>query len=163
MFRPLNQPRRNLKPKPSPGTIPQKNQPSRNVLPGHLERVLLNVEPENIDTRSATQIGIEVTDVPELRPDKIFVRRIERPKYRTSAVNAAETTIVVATVPARFQPIPKSNVCPALLAHILISKFEDHFAPAPPAQDVSQRQNRHAGVHHRRLGETRAQSIGASL
>lgn len=104
-----------------------KKQPIRKLLPAHLERETTTISPEGIDTESAQIIGQEITEVLEYKPGKFFVNQIVRPKYKITQPESGNVEIQIAPIPASFQPIAKSNVGPGLLAHILISKFEDHL------------------------------------
>ena len=105
----------------------EKQQPIRKLLPAHLPREITTVEPEGIDIKSALKISQEITEVLEYKPGKFFVSQIIRPKYKVSQTPSENVDIQVASIPAFLQPIPKSNVGPGLLAHILLSKFEDHL------------------------------------
>ena len=110
--------------------LPEKKenqQPIRKLLPAHLSREITTVEPEGIDIESAIKIGQEITEVLEYKPGKFFVSQIIRPKYKTTENKEGKTGIRIASIPSQLQPIAKSNVGPGLLAHILISKFEDHL------------------------------------
>jgi transposase len=98
----------------------KKEKPVRTVIPAHFPRVDEIIEPDNIDP-NAVKIGEEITELLEIRPMKIFVRRIIRPKY--SLPN--DQGIVIADLPS--VPIPKGKVSASLLAFILISKFVDHL------------------------------------
>ena len=98
----------------------KKEQPVRSVIPAHFPRVEEIVEPENIDP-NAVKIGEEITELLEIKPLTVFVRKIVRPKYALPK----EQGIVIADLPSL--PIPKSNASASLLAFILISKFIDHL------------------------------------
>ena len=98
----------------------KKEKPVRKVLPAHLPRVEEIIEPENIP-EGAVRIGEEVTELLEIKPMTVFVRRIIRPKY----VLPEEKGITIAKLPSL--PLPKSNASASLLAFILISKFVDHL------------------------------------
>ena len=98
----------------------KKQQPVRSVIPAHFPRVEEVIEPENLDP-NAVKIGEEVTELLEVKPLSIFVRKIIRPKYALPK----EQGIVIADLPSL--PIPKANASASLLAFILISKFVDHL------------------------------------
>jgi len=100
-----------------------KKQPLRTELPAHLPRIEEVIEPENIPEGSK-KIGEAITEVLEYEPGKLFVRKITRPKYITSATDE-RTDITIAELP--LLPIPKGNAGPGFLAYILISKFVDHL------------------------------------
>lgn len=98
----------------------KKEQPVRLFLPAHLPRIEEIIEPDNIPTGSV-KIGEEITELLEVKPLTIFVRRIIRPKYALPQ----ERGIAIANLPSL--PIPKANASTSLLAFILISKFVDHL------------------------------------
>jgi transposase len=105
----------------------EKQQPIRKLLPAHLERETTTIHPEGVDPESTPVIGREITEVLEYKPGKFFVNQIIRPKYKTAINVSGDVEIQVAPIPAALQPIAKSNAGPGLLAHILISKYEDHL------------------------------------
>jgi transposase len=92
----------------------------RLALPSHLHREEHFIEPEE-DVTGARKIGEVVTEVLEYTPGKFYVEKYIRPKY----VFPKEERIVIGELPSL--PIPRSNVGPGLLAHLLISKFVDHL------------------------------------
>jgi len=111
----------------------KKQKPVRTAIPAYLPRIEEVIEPENLDP-NAVKIGEEVTELLEIKPSTIFVRRIVRPKYvlpkNTKTDNDTkeqndEKEIVIAELPTL--PIPKSNASASILAYILIAKFVDHL------------------------------------
>jgi transposase len=98
----------------------KKEQPVRSAIPAHFPRVEEIIEPDNLDP-NAVKIGEEITELLEIKPLTIFVRRIVRPKYALPK----EQGVVIADLPSL--PIPKGNASYSLLAFILISKFIDHL------------------------------------
>ncbi|MFZ5364992.1 MAG: IS66 family transposase [Patescibacteria group bacterium] len=71
-------------------------------------------------------IDEEVCEKLDYIPAKIRVIRHIRPKYACKSCEGVETegpTVKIAPPPVQL--IPKSNATPGLLAHIMISKFED--------------------------------------
>ncbi len=98
----------------------EKEKPVRTVIPAHYPRVEEVIYPENLDP-SWVKIGEEVTELLEVKPLTVFVRRIIRPKYALPK----EQGVVIAELPSL--PIPKGNASASLLAFILISKFVDHL------------------------------------
>lgn len=94
--------------------------PSRNLLPAHLRREEIRLEPEG-DQSPLKKIGEEITEELEFVPPELYVKRYIRPKYARPEGEG----IVVATLPSR--PIEKGIAGPGLLAHILMSKFVDHL------------------------------------
>jgi transposase len=97
----------------------QKEQPVRGVLPAHLERKEEIIEPESIEEGSKC-IGEEVTEVLEYTPGELYVRRIVRRKYALPQ----EAGVIIGELPSL--PLPKSNAGASLLAHLLVSKYQDH-------------------------------------
>ncbi len=66
-------------------------------------------------------MGVEVTEVLEYEPGRMYVRRIEREKY----VLPGQEAILIADLPSL--PIPQSNAGATLLAFLLVSKYIDHL------------------------------------
>jgi transposase len=93
---------------------------SRNVLPDSLPRVDVIIEPEQ-DVIGLKKIGEEITFELEYQPGKLFVKRFIRPKYARRDGDG----VVIAHLPSR--PIDKGIPGPALLSHIIISKYVDHL------------------------------------
>lgn len=97
----------------------------RKPLPDHLEREerLLDVEGEDCAQCGGTlhAIGESVSEMLDWVPATLRVIRIRRPKY---ACRQCET---VAQVPAPERVIAGGLATPALLAHVLISKYCDHL------------------------------------
>ncbi len=94
--------------------------PVRKPLPADLERREEIIEPDPIPEGSR-HIGDEVTEVLEYIPGELYVRRIVRRKY---ALKGGEG-VVIGELPTL--PLPKSNAGASLLAHILVSKYQDHL------------------------------------
>jgi transposase len=104
----------------APPTETKKRHPVRKALPEHLERVDDIIEPKSIPEGSV-HIGDEVTEVLEYRPGELYVRRIVRRKY---ALKGGEG-VIIGELPSL--PLPKSSADASLLAHLLVSKFQDHL------------------------------------
>ncbi|UZR99121.1 IS66 family transposase zinc-finger binding domain-containing protein [Chondrinema litorale] len=68
---------------------------SRQVLPAHLPRKEVVLEPE-VDTTHMRKIGEEITEELDMTPAKLFVRRYIRPRYVSK-----EEEFYVANLPAR--------------------------------------------------------------
>jgi transposase len=110
-------------------TIPEhkRKKKGRKALPKHLPRKQEIYDlPENEKTCSCgcalTYIGDETSEQLEVIPMKVYIIEHIRKKY---ACRGCEETIKQASMPK--QPIPKSIAAPGLLAHTLVSKFEDHL------------------------------------
>lgn len=99
-----------------PATSPS---PSRKLLPAHLPRVEVVLEPEE-DTSGMKKIGEQISEELEYEPAKLFVRRYVRPRYVS-----VEEDFHIASLPNR--PIDKGIPGPGLLAQILMDKFVDHL------------------------------------
>jgi transposase len=95
-------------------------QPVRRALPAELERKEEIIEPDLIPEGSKL-IGEEVTEVLEYTPGTFYVRRIVRKKYAL----ANQAGVVIGNLPSL--PLPKSNAGSSLLAHLLVSKYQDHL------------------------------------
>lgn len=97
----------------------------RKPLPEHLEREdrVLDIEGEGCDRCGGMlhAIGESVSEMLDWVPATLRVIRIRRPKY---ACRQCET---VAQVPAPERVIAGGLATPALLAHVLISKYCDHL------------------------------------
>ena len=98
----------------------EKKQPVREAIPAHLRREVVVIEPENIP-EGAVRIGEEVTEKMEYKPGEVYVLRTERPKYALPQGQG----IIIAELPT--QVLPKGNAGAALLAFLLVSKYQDHL------------------------------------
>jgi transposase len=94
--------------------------PVRQPLPAELERKVEIIEPNPIPEGSKC-MGEEVTEILEYTPGSFYVRRIVRKKYAL----AEDAGVVIAELPSL--PLPKSNAGASLLAHLLVSKYQDHL------------------------------------
>lgn len=110
--------------------------PSRRPLPEQLptERVVIEPEAVKVEPELWRKIGEEVTEELDWEPAKFWRRLFIRPKYvrrsetepvGSNASAAAGVGVVIAPLPPRL--IEKGLPGPGLLAHILISKYEDHL------------------------------------
>jgi transposase len=97
----------------------------RKPLPTHLDREerLLDIETNTCACCGGTlhAIGESVSEMLDWRPATLRVIRIRRPKY---ACRRCEKVVQVA---ASERPIAGGLASPALLAHVLISKYCDHL------------------------------------
>jgi transposase len=96
--------------------------PVRQVLPSHLPREVVVIEPET-DTSALRKIGEDVTETLDYRPAKLIVLRRVRPKYVDA--KREERGVIVAELPPR--PVEKGMAEPGLLAHVVIEKYVDHL------------------------------------
>jgi transposase len=97
-----------------------KRKPVRLALPSHLPRKEEVLEPQGL-TVNHKRIGEEVTEMLEMTPVKMYVRRIIRPKY----IHTEKENIIIADLPSF--PIPKSNAGSSVISSIMVSKFIDHL------------------------------------
>lgn len=109
-------------------TVPEhtRARPGRRPLPEALPRVEVLHDLSDAERAcphgcgAMRRIGEEVSEQLDLIPAKVQVLRHVRVKYACPA--CAEG---VHTAPLPPQPIPKSNASPGLLAHIVVSKYQD--------------------------------------
>jgi transposase len=97
------------------------NHPGRNSFPEHLRREVRIINPEGVDTSTATRIGEDATETLAYKPAELYVKRVIRPKYKDSLTGA----IVQALAPERS--FERSHVDPSLIAQIVVEKFTDHL------------------------------------
>ncbi len=92
----------------------------RQPLPAHLETERVVLEPQEVEQQPAgwRKLGEEVTEELDWKPARFIKRLFIRPKY------AKAERIVIAPLPARL--IEKGLPGAALLAQVMISKYEDH-------------------------------------
>ena len=102
--------------------------PGRLPLPAHLPRKQIILEPQGVDTSLWKKIGQEITEELDYTPCRLFVRQYVRPKY----AHPSGAGVVIAELPER--PIAKGVAGPALLSHILSSKFINHLPVYRQAQ-----------------------------
>lgn len=109
---------------PQVSPLPPKAQPKRKPLPDWLPRVEVRHELVSCTCPDCglglTPMGEEVSEQLDIIPAQFFVRRHIRPKY---SCRHCET---VHTAPMPAQPIERGLAAPALLAHVLGSKYLDH-------------------------------------
>jgi len=99
--------------------------PGRKALPAHLPRIEVRHELPAIERicgcgSALQEIGAETSEQLDIIPAKIQVIRHVRPKY---ACGRCHTGVKIAPVPAQI--LPRSNVSPRFLAHLITSKFVD--------------------------------------
>jgi len=103
---------------------PEPSQPRRGPLPEHLEREerLIDVEQDSCSCCGGAlhPIGESVSEMLDWVPASLRVIRIRRPKY------ACRTCRTVAQAPAPERAIAGGLATPALLSHVLVSKYCDH-------------------------------------
>jgi transposase len=109
-------------PSPTPRTA---SKPARRPLPPHLPRELKTHEPEQHCCPECggtlSKLGEDVSEVLEYIPESFKVIRHVRPKLSCTACD------VIVQAPAPSRPIERGIAGPALLAHVLTSKYCDHL------------------------------------
>lgn len=98
----------------------RRKKPARQVLPEHLPREVIVIEPA-IDRTDLKKIGEEITETLDYRPAKLVVIRRVRPKY----VDPLADRVLIAELPAR--PIDKGIAEAGLLASVVVEKYVDHL------------------------------------
>jgi transposase len=118
-------------PAPARSTAPAKA--VRQPLPAHLETERVVLEPAEVQQQPEgwRKLGEEVTEELDWKPARFIKRLYIRPKY------ANAERIVIAPLPARL--IEKGLPGAALLAQVLISKYEDHLPLYRQAKIYDQR------------------------
>jgi transposase len=108
--------------------VRSRNRPKRKPLPDHLPREEVVHQPA--DGAGCTcpecggvmsKLGEDVTEVLDYVPGHFQVIRHVRPKFACQACDA------ITQAPAPAMPTPRSRATPALLAHLLVSKYVDHL------------------------------------
>jgi transposase len=102
-----------------------KQRPERKPLPEHLEReVITHVPGRDCCPDCGAQLrkfGEDISEQLEYVPDSFKVIRHVRPKFSCTGCDR----LVEAPAPSR--PIERGLAGPALLAHVIVSKFSDHL------------------------------------
>jgi transposase len=105
-----------------------RNRPKRKPLPDHLPREEVVHQPA--DGAGCTcpecggvmsKLGEDITEVLDYVPGHFQVIRHVRPKFACQACDA------ITQAPAPAMPTPRSRATPALLSHLLVSKYLDHL------------------------------------
>jgi len=108
-----------------PSAPPAKRRPARRPLPAHLPRETQTHEPAETECPKCggqlEPFGEDVSEILELVPASFKVIRIVRPKRRCGCCNH------FALEPAPHRPIERGLAGPALLAHVIVSKYSDHL------------------------------------
>ena len=104
-----------------------RKKPVRRPLPAHLPRIIIEHDiPEEEKTCACgcmkERFGEEVTEQLEYVPAKLSVIAHVRPKY---SCRICAEGVSMAPIPQLF--LPKSMATPSLVAHTIISKYEDHL------------------------------------
>lgn len=104
-----------------------RKKPVRRPLPAELPRETIEHDIAEEDKLCSCgcmkqRIGEEVTEQLEFVPAKLTVIAHVRPKY---ACNRCDEGVSIASMPQLF--LPKSIATPSLVAHVIISKYQDHL------------------------------------
>ena len=111
-----------------PAPVRARGKAKRKPLPEHLPREEVVHEPADNSACSCpacgggmAKLGEDVTEVLDYVPGRFQVIRHVRPKYACKACDA------ISQAPAPAMPTPRGRATPALLAHLLVSKYCDHL------------------------------------
>jgi transposase len=111
-----------------PEPIRQRMKPKRKPLPDHLPRQEIVHQPDADGAcrcpdcgAGMAKLGEDVTEVLDYLPGRFQVIRHVRPKYACKACDA------ITQAPAPAMPTPRGRATPAMLAHLLVSKYCDHL------------------------------------
>ena len=104
-----------------------RNKPKRRTLPDNLPREVIEHDVPEHEKQCACgclkqRIGEEVTEQLDIIPAQLKVIQHVRPKY---ACNRCDEGVSIAPMPTLF--LPKSMATPSLVAHTIVSKYQDHL------------------------------------
>ncbi|HAT6820654.1 TPA: IS66 family transposase [Legionella pneumophila] len=104
-----------------------RNKPKRQTLPDDLPREVIEHDIPEQDKQCVCgclkqRIGEEVTEQLEIIPAQLKVIAHVRPKY---ACNRCDEGVSIAPMPRLF--LPKSMAAPSLVAHTIVSKYQNHL------------------------------------
>ncbi len=107
--------------------------------PEHLERRIERIEPElpeGVSREDCSLIGVDIVEILDLEPPRLFVRRLEYPKYRLPK-QADKPFPAMAQAPARREAslLPGGSFGSGLVAEVLYHKFALHV-PLYREQDM---------------------------
>lgn len=100
--------------------VRKRTHPGREALPEHLEVQEEHIHPEG-DLSQMSEIRTEKTDILELVPSKLFIRRIIRHIYSHKDTHSVHTPELEDRIN------PKSIAGTSILATLLVEKFVDHL------------------------------------
>ena len=117
--------------------IRERSKPKRQPLPDHLPRQEVVHQPADDGActcpdcgKGMAKLGEDITEVLDYVPGHFQVIRHVRPKYACTACDA------ITQAPAPSMPTPRGRATPAMLAHLLVSKFVRSSAALPPERDL---------------------------
>jgi transposase len=112
----------------APPLLRERATPKRRPLPNHLPRQEVVHQPAADGAcvcpdcgAGMAKLGEDVTEVLDYVPGHFQVIRHVRPKYACKACDA------ITQAPAPAMPTPRGRATPAMLAHLLVSKYCDHL------------------------------------
>jgi transposase len=109
----------------APGADPERGHPIRRPLPAHLPREDEELVPPYAACpgcgETLRRIGEDVSEVLEMVPARLRVRRYVRP------VMACRCCGDISQAPPPPVPLPRSNAGASLLADIVLAKYDDHL------------------------------------
>jgi transposase len=115
-------------PEEPPAPARERRRPKRKPLPEHLPRQAVIHEPADDGACTCpdcgggmAKLGEDEAEVLDYVPGYFRVIRHVRPKYACKACDA------ITQAPAPPMPTPRGRATPALLAHLLVSKYCDHL------------------------------------
>jgi len=110
--------------------VRERAKPKRQPLPDHLPRQEVVHQPagDGASTcpdcgKGMAKLGEDITEMLDYMPGRFQVIRHVRPKFACTACDA------ITQAPAPPMPTPRGRATPAMLAHVLVSKFMDHCVP----------------------------------
>ena len=114
-------------------TAPARAKPKRKPLPDHLPRQEVLHQPAGDGAclcpawgGGMGKLGEDVTEVLDYVPGHFQVIRHVRPKYACRVCDA------ITQAPAPAMPTPRGRATPAMLAHLLVSKYSGHLLSIGP-------------------------------
>lgn len=98
----------------------RKPHPGRQPLPENLPVVEEHIHPEG-DLSQMQEMRTETTDILEMQPESLYVRRLVRHVY----ADKANETVLTPALPERINP--KGIAGTSIMARMLVEKFVDHL------------------------------------
>ena len=130
----------------------EKNHKGRVTIPEGLPRVKEVIEPQE-DTSGMKRIGEDVTEILEITPERMWVRRIVRPRYARTDAAQQEIEALAAVegktvggqavqAPLPDTPFPRLKAGVSMLVHILVAKYVHHLLLYRIAQQFARHQTK---------------------
>lgn len=128
----------------------------RMPLPDNLRRETIVIEPKE-DVSDCVRIGEEVTEILDVKPAELFVKRYERPKYAKSD----KSGIVIGQLPERV--IEKGIPSNGLIAEISVDKYVYRLPLHRQIKKISAIGRQYSSFLYFRLGHQRMEASGSTL